>query len=330
MSTKITNLQLADNRIKDIAAIANMTLLSYVEMQGNKIRNIFPLHNAQNPRYINLQQNEQIACEDLTFLESRFGTSVVQRPQTCLTIADSDEDFLENDEDNCPYHYNPYQTNTDGQNDGGDACDLDDDNDGVPDSEDDMPLDSSESKDSDGDGIGNNADSDDDNDGVEDPLDAFPLDGSESADFDGDGIGNNADNDDDNDGVEDLQDAFPFDATEHVDTDRDGIGNNADNDDDNDGVQDNPQDAFPLDSSESVDSDGDGIGNNSDPDADDDNDGVNDEAAYGFDPLGANSIPTVSFEGWMPLILNDGIRINLSLTGARAGACQAHYLRVFS
>ena len=129
-------------------------------------------------------------------------------------------------------------------------CPNDQDCDGVPDDEDAFPLDASETTDTDGDGIGNNADTDDDNDGVEDSQDAFPLDASETTDTDGDGIGNNADTDDDNDGVEDSQDAFPLDASETTDTDGDGIGNNADNDDDNDGVLDS-QDAYPLDSSRS-------------------------------------------------------------------------------
>ena len=50
------------------------------------------------------------------------------------------------------------------------------------------------------------------NDGVSDTSDAFPLDSSESVDTDGDGAGNNADTDDDNDGVADSSDAFPVDA----------------------------------------------------------------------------------------------------------------------
>ena len=48
--------------------------------------------------------------------------------------------------------------------------DLDDDNDGVPDASD-APLDASDSVDTDGDGIGNNADDDDDGDGVLDNAD---------------------------------------------------------------------------------------------------------------------------------------------------------------
>jgi len=80
-----------------------------------------------------------------------------------------------------------------------------------------------------------------------------------------------------------------------VDTDGDGLPDAIDPDDDNDGVLDEA-DAFPLDPTESVDTDGDGIGNNADPD--DDNDGLSDtddglsdtdEAAYGTNPLVADT-----------------------------------------
>ena len=153
--------------------------------------------------------------------------------------------------------------------------DTDDDGDGILDLIDDLPLDSSEDTDTDSDGIGNNADTDDDGDGVEDDQDAFPLDPAETTDTDSDDIGNNADSDDDNDGVADTQDAFPLDSAETTDTDSDGIGNNADTDDDGDGVAD-AQDAFPLDPAENTDTDGDGSGNNAD--SDDDGDGVEDSA----------------------------------------------------
>jgi hypothetical protein len=106
-----------------------------------------------------------------------------------------------------------------------DALDLDDDNDGVADSDDAFPLDALESMDTDADGIGDNSDLDDDNDGAFDDDDAFPLDSSETLDTDGDGVGDNAD-------------AFDLDASESVDTDGDGIGNNADLDDDDDNFTD--------------------------------------------------------------------------------------------
>lgn len=93
--------------------------------------------------------------------------------------------------------------------------------------------------DTDGDGIFDNVDTDDDNDGVPDTEDAFPLDPTETTDTDGDGTGNNLDTDDDNDGVADGEDDFPLDATETKDTDGDGAGDNIDPDADNDGIPDN-------------------------------------------------------------------------------------------
>lgn|GEM_PF-2051931 len=58
-----------------------------------------------------------------------------------------------------------------------------------------------------------NDNSDTDGDGVVDGLDAFPTDSTESIDTDGDGIGNNADTDDDNDLVLDVNDDFPLDSS---------------------------------------------------------------------------------------------------------------------
>jgi hypothetical protein len=54
---------------------------------------------------------------------------------------------------------------------------------------------------------------DTDGDAFLDNVDAFPRDASESLDTDGDGIGNNADTDDDNDGVPDQLDDFPQDPS---------------------------------------------------------------------------------------------------------------------
>ena len=177
-----------------------------------------------------------------------------------------------------------------------DPATTDSDGDGVVDSDDVFPNDATETIDTDGDGIGNNADTDDDGDGVADSSDPNPL-VNDTLDTDSDGTLDIVDTDDDGDGVADSSDAFPLDSTESVDTDGDGIGNNADSDDDGDGVADtldpNPltadtldtdgdgtldivdtdddgdgvpdsSDAFPLDGNESADSDGDGTGDNAD------------------------------------------------------------------
>ena len=104
--------------------------------------------------------------------------------------------------DNCPLDPNPGQEDLDGDL-FGDACDDDDDGDGVADETDAFPLDPTEQVDSDSDGVGDNADD-------------FPTDPGESADTDGDAVGDNAD-------------AFPLDPTETADSDSDGVGNNGDN-----------------------------------------------------------------------------------------------------
>ena len=51
---------------------------------------------------------------------------------------------------------------------------------------------------------------DTDRDGVKNRDDEFPLDPNEFRDSDNDGIGDNADTDDDNDGIVDLEDSNPF------------------------------------------------------------------------------------------------------------------------
>ncbi len=109
-------------------------------------------------------------------------------------FVDHDSDGLSATVDNCPVINNPAQTNSDGDGQG-DACDEDDDNDGVPDDFDDFPLDPGETTDTDGDGIGNNADLDDDNDLLPDEFEIAngldPLNAADAAeDQDADGFSN--------------------------------------------------------------------------------------------------------------------------------------------
>ncbi len=131
-------------------------------------------------------------------------------------LYDSDRDAIINDVDNCPSTWNGGQRDTD--DDGfGNACDLDDDNDGISDEQDAFPLDPTEAVDTDGDGVGDNGD-------------AFPSDPTETVDTDGDGIGNNTDPDDDNDGMTDVQEnQFNFNPLNWFDAigdaDGDGIRN---------------------------------------------------------------------------------------------------------
>jgi hypothetical protein len=78
----------------------------------------------------------------------------------------------------------------------GDNLDADDDGDGVPDDDNKNGIPDYKEMDLDGDGVGR---------AETIPWDAFPLDAKEWRDTDGDGIGDDADPDDDNDGFPDVQ-----------------------------------------------------------------------------------------------------------------------------
>lgn len=113
-------------------------------------------------------------------------------------VNDSDGDGVVDTADNCPSAVNPDQLNTDGADDGGDACDDDDDDDAWQDFYDNCPLISNPDQlnsDSADDG-GDACDDDDDNDSKQDASDNCPLkSNANQADKDGDGIGNVCDPD---------------------------------------------------------------------------------------------------------------------------------------
>ena len=72
------------------------------------------------------------------------------------------------------------------------------------------------------------ADSDDDNDGVFDTSDDLPLDANETLDTDSDGIGNNADPDDDGDTIADADELTAGTNPLLADSDGDGVNDNLD------------------------------------------------------------------------------------------------------
>ena len=178
---------------------------------------------------------------------------------------DWDNDRVLNDVDNCPWHANSEQTNTDvivnPPGDGlGDVCDPDDDNDGILDDGDGSDtigdntckagnaancddnchfvVNTDQADHPDGDGIGNVCDTDPDGDGLYGDEDNCPMVANpDQADLDKDGIGDECDDDDDGDGWADDADNCPTDwQVDQSDMDFDSIGDVCDPDIDGDGI----------------------------------------------------------------------------------------------
>jgi predicted outer membrane repeat protein len=179
---------------------------------------------------------------------------------SCHECLDFDEDGLCFIDDNCPYHYNPDQVDSD-EDGTGDVCE-DDDGDGLVNADDNCPLESnSEQSDMDNDGLGDVCDSDRDGDGWENDADNCPdhyNPGQE--DSNQEGVGDVCE-DDDGDGVFNSDDNCPADPNaDQADKDHDGIGDVCDGDLDGDGI-DNELDDCPWSYDPGQpDENGDGIG----------------------------------------------------------------------
>lgn len=199
-------------------------------------------------------------------------------PNLSTEFGDADGDVVGDNSDNCLSVANTDQADFDGDHQG-DACDSDDDNDGLSDEQEASLGSDPYQADTDGDGV---------KDGSDNCLLTANADQSNT---DGDGQGNACDPDDDNDGTPDESDNCPFLASpDQTDSNGDGIGDVCTDDDDGDGVLDGLDNCDTVANATQIDRDGDGLGDACDPD--DDNDGVSDseETNAGADSLVTNPL----------------------------------------
>ncbi len=215
---------------------------------------------------------------------------------------DADVDDVEDRADNCPGLSNGDQADLDGDR-AGDACDADDDGDGVCDpgvaasgctGVDNCPvLPNPGQADADADGIGDacDQDTDSDGDGVPNGRDNCPqVANPGQADLDNDGQGDVCDADRDGDGAANGADNCP-DApnVDQANQDGDAQGDVCDADRDGDGVANATDNCPAVANAGQADGDGDGVGDACDTNADGDGDGVDD--AVDNCPTVANARP---------------------------------------
>ena len=165
---------------------------------------------------ITTQQWDNLSCRICRGLLATLAMIVLLAFSSCAP-ADTDGDGITDDIDNCPNVPNPDQLNSDGANDGGDACDDDDDNDSKPDDSDNCrTVANSDQKNSDDtDEVGDECD-DDDNDSKPDDSDncRTVANSDQKNSDDTDEVGDECDDNDDNDSEPDISD---------VDDDNDGL-----------------------------------------------------------------------------------------------------------
>lgn len=194
-------------------------------------------------------------------------------PEPRISEDDSDGDGIPDEEDNCPFVYNPDQSDSVG--DGvGDACRLlitatDNDEDGIPDHVDNCPNTyNPDQEDLDGDGVGDACDPDIDGDGVPNEEDNCPYAyNPDQSDMDGDGVGDVCDPDIDGDGVPNEEDNCPYVFNpRQLDLDEDGVGDACDLDIDGDSIVNELDNCPYIYNPDQADIDGDGVGDACDSD----------------------------------------------------------------
>ena len=159
-----------------------------------------------------LDESDEFPLDSSEWVDSDgdgVGDNADALPEDPTETEDTDLDGVGNNSDNCPAVPNPNQLNTDSDM-LGNACDTDDDNDGLADEFDEFPLDPNEQVDTDKDGVGDKGDN------------CPSVINADQVNSDSDANGDACDADDDNDGLTDEQELTSGTNPLKRDTDADG------------------------------------------------------------------------------------------------------------
>ncbi len=123
---KLETLELQANKISDLSKISQLKSLTYLSIKNNNISDISPLAKLPKLNTLYLSGNQSLPCINIK-LPTLQHTDILKNCQI-----DTDKDGIYDQNDNCRYHHNKEQVDTD--KDGkGNVCDPDADGNGLND-----------------------------------------------------------------------------------------------------------------------------------------------------------------------------------------------------
>jgi len=81
--TGLEQLELSDNKIKDLRPLASLKNLRVVGLRNNPFTTLSPLLDLQLLRFVSLQGDEQLPCKEIAELKTRLGNTLTE-PLHCV------------------------------------------------------------------------------------------------------------------------------------------------------------------------------------------------------------------------------------------------------
>ena len=81
--TALRTVYLANNKISDLSSLSSLSNIYELYLQNNLLKDIEPLKTLSTLRYLDLRENTEIVCADITDLESTLDLYSVYKPSQC-------------------------------------------------------------------------------------------------------------------------------------------------------------------------------------------------------------------------------------------------------